>query len=190
MTRLIRWPLLAWVLGLAACTSPGEDPSVGKIGATPTPPLEIATPDWPSDSEIDLTALGRLPKDARLAIDESPVPALVPRDVPLLEAGLITTGEHFYAFSATAGVSNVAVHATRAAHRYDHVEPPMPGNRAIRGTDGFVGRNEGIWSATWMERGVAYSLDLECARLDHELCKSERYLLELVESLAYVGGAR
>jgi hypothetical protein len=45
-----------------------------------------------------------------------------------------------------------------------------------------------IWTASWVEDGVAYALDVECAAAgDDPRCASEAYLLTLVDDLAEVG---
>ena len=145
---------------------------------------------WPGESELDRTALERLPEAARKAVSRAPVPALVPRDEAMLERAVVTTGEHFFAFSATANGINVAVHGTRAAHRYDHLEPGAPGDRDLRGNLGTISRNEGIWSASWVEGGVAYTVDVECARLTDPRCANDDHIVARVDSLAFVGGHR
>jgi hypothetical protein len=52
----------------------------------------------------------------------------------------------------------------------------------------FVGENRRIWTVSWIEHNVAYSLDLECATADDERCADERAALGWADELRYVGG--
>jgi ribose 1,5-bisphosphokinase PhnN len=115
------------------------------------------------------------------------VPALVPRAQSLAGEVFVTSGEHHFAVSANDGRIALSLHASRLF--YDRAVPASQGNRALRGTRALVTENEGIWSASWMEHGVAYTLELECARHDDARCAGDRHLVALAEGLSYVGGA-
>jgi hypothetical protein len=63
----------------------------------------------------------------------------------------------------------------------------------MRTDGGFLTRNEDIWSASWIEHGVAYSFEVECDRRVVPWCDDEAEILGRVESLVLVaakGGAR
>jgi len=145
-------------------------------------------PVWPASS--DIAALrGRLPATLREAIDRSPVPVLVPNDVDwLARARVFTAGPQGpgYSLAAGRGEQHLSVMASRVATLLPHVGHHR-GKHRIRGVDGFVGENEGIHTASWIEHGVAYSAELECAAPDGPECRRE-LLVALVEGLEYVGG--
>ena len=54
---------------------------------------------------------------------------------------------------------------------------------------GFVTVNEGIRTASWMENGAAYSVDVECNDFRDARCQGEDFLLSIVAQLAFVGGS-
>ncbi len=54
---------------------------------------------------------------------------------------------------------------------------------------GFVSINEGIRTASWIENGAAYSVDVECSDVRDARCQSEEFLLSIVAQLTYVGGS-
>lgn len=120
----------------------------------------------------------------RERIARSPVPVLAARG---LESPVVMIESEYYAISAHAGTASIAIQGTRTAHRYEGVAP-VEGNRALRGGRGFVTLNEGIRSASFMENGVAYSVDVECATAGDPKCTSDAFVVNLVDSLVYVGG--
>lgn len=142
---------------------------------------------WPSADAIDPRALDVL-GDARSQLSRSPVPVLAPNgDLRLERPTVIVEGE-YYAITARVTGATISVQGTRAAHRYEGVDP-HPGNRALRKGKGFVTINEGIRSASFVENGAAYTVDVECASASDARCQSDAFVVELVERLAYVGGA-
>ena len=163
--------------------SADPDRPVPSEGATAQ--AEIA---WPEAAAVDRGVRDALPVAARRAVDRSPVPALVPRRAELLASATVLAREQWYAVSARGEGFTVSIHATRMGHRYPSIQPAT-GDRSLRGTKAFVTRNEAIWSASWRERGASYTMDVECADPGAARCADEAFLLELVEDLAYVGGA-
>lgn len=143
------------------------------------------TVTWPDDSELDGASLSKIDPESRGAIHRSRVPVLVPRS--LASSTRVVSTDAFVAASATIGGATVSVHATRIAHRHDSV-PEAQGSHRIRAAHGFVTQNEGIWSASWVEHGAAYAIDVECVEATDARCSSDAYVLELAEDLAYVGG--
>jgi hypothetical protein len=153
---------------------------------------------WPSATSVDERALSSVidaaqssrgidPREIRALIARSPVPVLAPRDLRLGSPTLVVEGEYFALTGRVQGTT-IGLQGTRAAPRYEGVEP-VTGNRDLRGTRGFVSVNEGIRTASWIENGAAYSVDVECADAQDARCQSEAFLLSVVESLAFVGGS-
>jgi hypothetical protein len=166
---------------------PAEEPAPG-AAPVQVAPAEISEIIWPPVERVDRKALEALPDEAQAAVRASHVPVLVPPRPALLAAPTIVAREHWTSFSARTPEITVFVMATRIARRYAHI-PPTRGPRSVRGLPAFVTQNEGIWSATWMENGVSYTLDLECASPEDAACATDALLLEIAGELAYVGGA-
>ena len=141
---------------------------------------------WPSTT-VDAVALAALDADSRAAVARSPVPVLVPRRKELLAVSKVMVEEHWYAFAATSGGVTVSIHATNVVHQYDDIAP-IKGKHTVRGLEGWVTQNEAIWSASWKENNVAYTLDVECAEPTESRCKSDTFVLALASDLVYVGG--
>ena len=70
------------------------------------------------------------------------------------------------------------------------LEVSDPGEALIR--DRFlVTRTHGVVSLSFVDFGVAYSVDVECARPEDDArCTNNDYVLTLAESLAVLGGKR
>ena len=153
---------------------------------------------WPAMSSIDERALVSLSSggsktdgEIRALVSRSPVPVLVPKDLRLASPSLVVEGEYF-ALTGRADGATISLQGTRAAHRYEGVEPTA-GNRELRGASGairgFVSVNEGIRTASWIENGVAYGVDVECADSRDARCQNDDFLLSVVTQLTYVGGS-
>lgn len=187
----VRWPAtFAFAFAAAACNGLQDDARTASEPPPPASRVEIVEPEWPAPGDVDTTALGALPAIARAGVARSPVPALVPRDQPFLATAVVSVGEHFYAFSATSGGINVSIHATRAVHHHPFVEAPPPASRSLRGRPAHVTRNEGIWSASWVEGQVAYNVEAECAHFTDPRCADDGFVVAVTENLAFVGGRR
>lgn len=139
----------------------------------------IQTPKVAPDDAV-LASLGV----TRERVASSPVPVLAARG---LESPVVMVEAEYYAISAHVGTASIAIQGTRTAHSYEGVKP-TEGNRALRGGRGFVTVNEGIRTASFMENGAAYSVDVECASPSDTKCASDAFVVNLVESLVYVGG--
>lgn len=152
---------------------------------------------WPEAAKVDervLAALGRdgakSEREVRSLVARSPVPVLAPKDLVLASPSLVVEGEYF-ALTGRASGATISLQGTRAAHRYEGVEP-VAGNRDLRASGksrGFVSINEGIRTASWIEYGAAYSVDVECSDTRDERCQSDDFLLSVVTQLTYVGGS-
>ena len=136
---------------------------------------------------VDARALEQL-GDARSQLARSPVPVLAPNAEVRLERPTIVVEGEFYSITGRVAGATINIQGTRAAHDYEGVAP-HPGNRALRSGKGFVTENEGIRSASFMENGAAYSVDVECASADDARCKNDGFVVALVNRLVYVGGA-
>ena len=144
--------------------------------------------DWPDDSAIDERALAALSAESRRVVATSPVPVLVlDPSFDLASAVLLSRGA-WYALSLRSPGLTIALSATHLAHEYPEVAPAR-GSHEVRGGRGFVTRNEGIWSVTWIERGASYKLDVECASAADPRCASDAFVRDLAERLVYVGGS-
>ncbi len=169
----------------AACESSTSDRAVATSAET-----NIVTPKvaWPA-AKVDaraFAALGDATRASELA-SRSPVPILAPTSVTF-ERPTFVVGAEFYALTGRVAGATIAIQGTRAAHRYEDV-PPIAGDRTLRGQRGFVSLNESIRTTSWIENGVAYSLDIECAAPADARCAEETFALDVVEHLAFAGGA-
>ena len=142
---------------------------------------------WPDDTQRDDQARERLTAQTRVAVDDAPVPVLIPTGSALVESAVVTSGAHWAAVSMQAEGLHVSLQVSGQAKIYPHIKP-VPATHSVRGLDGFVTRNEGIWVASWIEHGVAYDLELECADQAAPECADRDALMELAESLQFVGG--
>jgi hypothetical protein len=60
-----------------------------------------------------------------------------------------------------------------------------PGKPAgtLRGVPVYVTENEGIKTATWIENGTAYALDIECTSDSDKRCTSPDYVMNVIKGL-------
>lgn len=174
----------------ASVTSPSrseEGPT-----ATTTAMLKPAI-TWPASSAVDERALASLvtasARDAevRAKVSRSPVPVLAPKELRFESSSLVVEGEYFALTGRVAGAM-IVVQGTRAAHRHEEL-PALPGNRDLRGTRGMVSMNEGVRTASWLENGAAYTVDVECSDASDARCQSESFVLSVAGQLTFVGGA-
>jgi hypothetical protein len=186
-------PMAAATVGCNGNTSASrsEDraPAVSTSSVTVRPMVA-----WPATSSIDDRALLSLSRDGsktdgevRALVSRSPVPVLAPKELRLATPSLVVEGEYF-ALTGRADGATISLQGTRAAHRYEGVDP-VAGNRELRAVKGFVSVNEGIRTASWIENGAAYSVDVECADHQDTRCQSDDFLLSIVTQLTYIGGS-
>jgi hypothetical protein len=168
----------------AAPPPPAREPRRGRLLAGER---VLRVPVWPDASRLARAARERLGPDVRDAIGRSPVPVLAPSDPALLATAAVYSQPAGYALSVRAGELSLVVQASRVATLLPHIGH-APGNTRLRGVDGWVSSNDGVRTASWIEHGTAYSLDLECAAPDGPSC-SEPAVRAAVEALVYVGGA-
>ncbi|MCX4246194.1 hypothetical protein [Paraliomyxa miuraensis] len=149
------------------------------------------TVTWPEADTRSVEAYESLDARSREAVDLAPVPVLVPALAEALDERKVMQGPEWAAFwgrrETAESTVTITVNASRMARVYPGVTP-KPGPHTLRGKEAFVSRNEGIWSATWIEHGVAYDLGLECAPVDAPPCDDQAGVEALAEGLVYVGG--
>lgn len=147
-------------------------------------------PVWPPASAIDHALRGRAPAAVLVEVARSPVPVLLPGDPAWLARGALYVPAgpraHGYTFASAVGERHLSVHASRIATLLPHIEPVR--GAPVRGGHGFFSVNEGVRTASWIEHGVAYGLDLECFDPGAADC-DDATLRDLVAGLVYVGGA-
>lgn len=66
--------------------------------------------------------------------------------------------------------------------------PSFERSDTVRGTGAMITETDGIWTASWIEHGVAYVASVECARADEPRCHGKGFIRELVDALVFVGG--
>lgn len=180
--------LLALSLLLAcnvACNGAPSEPAPATVTTAVVVKPQVS---WPASSSIDERALASL-GDARSQLSRSPVPVLAPNaDLAIERPTVIVEGE-YYVITVRNHGATISIQGTRAAHRYEGVAP-HPGNKSLRKGSGFVTVNEGIRSASFIENGVAYTVDVECAEHTDARCTSEAFVTELTNQLVYVGGSK
>ncbi len=178
---------LACALSLSAMACESATPERAVAASADT---NVVTPKitWPAATKVDARAAAALgdAKRANELLGRSPVPVLAPTNVTF-ERPTFVVGSEYYALTGRVAGTTISIQGTRAAHRYDDVAP-VRGDRAIRETQGFVSTNEGIRTASWIENGVAYSVDVECADPTDARCTNEAFALDVIEHLAFAGG--
>ncbi|WP_437925002.1 hypothetical protein WMF37_39145 [Sorangium sp. So ce291] len=177
---------------IAACeqtSSSSETPrdQAAALSAAAAVAPVLTTVTWPPAASIDRSALAALPKTAFHAARTSQVPVLVPSRRELLTAPVIVAKEHWTSFWAKTETLTVSLTMTRLSRKYPSI-PPVRGARSVRGKPAFITANEGIWTASWIENGVSYALDVECAAPESPACASDELVRELAAELVYVGG--
>ena len=205
----MRTPLFAFGIALscaaatAACSSGARNTSASRTDdhapaiATASITVRPAVA-WPAASTIDDGALLSLSKNGaktdgeiRALVSRSPVPVLAPKDLRLTTPTLVVEGEYF-ALTGRVDGATISLQGTRAAHRYEGIDPAT-GNRELRRASGtargFVTTNEGIRTASWIENGAAYSVDVECSETADARCHGDEFLLSVIAQLSYVGGS-
>jgi len=168
-----------------ACESAPPDRTVATSTQT-----TVVTPKvtWPAAAQADARARAALgePKRASELLARSPVPVLAPTSVTF-ERPSFVVGTEYYALTGRVSGTTIAIQGTRAARHYDGIAP-VTGDRSLRGVPGFVSINEGIRTTSWIENGVAYSVDVECQDPGEDRCTSDAFVIDVVEHLAFAGG--
>lgn len=173
MRRLLLLPALLTF----ACEASSSDPLA-------TGAARLEAPRW-NDVRIDAAARALLRDGSRMAADRAPVPVLVPR--ALADKVTVMSEERWAAVHVGHQGQTITLHATSVAFVHPEL-PAMQPTSTVRGAPAWITQNEAIWSASWSEHGVAYTLELECARPDDARCATDATLLRLANDLVAVGG--
>jgi hypothetical protein len=189
-TRALLWSALA--LGLVSCggrdsARPASESTAPKSDAAPATP-QAAAPQWPRAETIDTGARSTLPSSTAGRLQESPVPVLVPNDPRILQRSEAVVLSNQYTLTSKVDDATVSIQASPAppagrGERAIAAPRTQVGNRAV-----FFTENEAIRVATWIENGVAYSAEIECAKAGDPKCRDDSYLRSVVEKLVFVGG--
>ena len=183
LASFILVPALA--VAVTAC-----DPATPDRAVTTSAETNVVTPKvtWPAGTKADARAFAALGEPTRAAelAGRSPVPVLAPTNVTF-ERPTFVVGAEYYALTGRVAGATVAIQGTRAARRHEDIAP-ITGDRLLRGARGFVSVNESIRTTSWIENGVAYSVDIECADPTDKRCVDETFALDIVEHLAFAGG--
>ncbi len=183
--------LCAVLLGSLACSENHE-----RSAQATAPQVKEATVTWPAAQAPDEAALRHFTAEARSRIGKTPLPVLAPAES--LD-GLVFVGED--AFYSVNGHSDrtlpsgetsrltVTVHAARRLYAHDEIPADVP-TVPLRKTRGLSTVNEDIVTVTWIEGGVAYSVDAECSHVADARCQGDAYVRALAGALVFVGGAR
>lgn len=168
--------ILGAAIALVACQNVEEPIANGSA--------TLQTPRW-NDVRIDRVARELLRKGSRIAVDRAPVPVLVPR--ALASKATVMAEEHWAAVHIGHDATTITVHATDVAFLAPELPPAQPTD-TVRGAPAWITENEGIRSAAWTEHGIAYTLEIECARPDDARCADDTLLRSLANDLVVVGG--
>lgn len=184
-------PLSVLVLSTLGC-SEKHDPSA----RTTAPLVKEATVTWPAAAAVDEAALRRFSAEGRARIGKTPLPVLAPAE-PLDD--LVFVGEDaFYSVNGHRDATlpsgetsrlTITVHAARRLYAHDEIPADVP-TVPLRKTRGLSTVNEDIVTVTWIEGGVAYSVDAECSNVADARCQGDGYVRALADALVFVGGAR
>lgn len=150
-------------------------------------------PQWPAITSEGQAVRGRAPAAVLAAVARSPVPVLVPSDPAWLARASVYVPDDprafGYALASTLGDADgerhLSVQASRLATLLPHIGPHR--GSPVRSGQGWFSVNEGVRTASWIEHGVAYSVDLECFDPEAPSC-DDAALRELVAGLVHVGG--
>jgi hypothetical protein len=153
-------------------------PASGGSTSTQTPP------------QIDQKVAASLPASVRQGIAQSPVRVLVPNVGQLLASSQLSIGNGFYSIHAQADGLTVVIQGSPVTPQTPSIVKEAPASSLIAGRRVFLSLNEGIRTASWVESSAAYSMDLECAKVQDSRCSSEDYLRGLISGLAFVGGGK
>ena len=192
--RVVALASLASLASLAGCSEERAPApaAVPPVSAGPLARTAIAFPDGPPDE----AALAALPRAEAAKVAAAPVPVWVPRGT--FSEVRVVAEPGFYAYFGVANATlpdgrvsraTVSVQGTRFAHEHPEFPRDVTTHR-MRGARGLFTMNEGIVTTTWVEGGASYSVDVECSVAGDPRCKDERFVLELTDGLAFVGGRR
>ena len=143
------------------------------------------TPEWPVAGDPDTVVQPELSAQTRRAISVISAPVLLPLSDPWSGTlRVIPLGDEGYSLQARAGRSKLILQASGIARLYEDL-PGDRGSSKIRGLPGHLTENEGILSASWIERGTSYIANLECGAPEADECSPVGFL-RLLDTLVFV----
>lgn len=189
--------LLGVSLVLAGCVSdpPGAVDEAPREELPYAPPSDLAVNDLALSRDPAVTALG---PESRASLERSTVPMLV-LPAPYAGGSLVMVGPTWTALSYQGDGITITLQATGHWHdmldQGELLEIPSPTSR-VRQQPAWETVNELIRSLAWNERGpggdeVAYALEIECARPEHDArCTESTFLATVAHQLvdAHVTG--
>lgn len=144
----------------------------------------------PPPPALDQKTRDAMPARARQQIDAAPVRVLVPIDPQVLQRAEVTTGNGFYSISARTDDVTVVVQGSPITPTTSRLDVVPPAGRSVGNRRVYTTVNEGIRTASWVENGVAYAIDVECSKAGDARCASDEWMIGLIAKLAYVGGGK
>ncbi len=190
-------------VGLAGCASVDAPDATPREGAAQVDAWKAAAPSrgqmiraervarvvqWPAVDAVDAQLVAGLEPELAQAVAAAPLPVLLPSALPLQRAKLMH-GTDWWALWAQHDGITLTLNASGSARVYPHLRGAR-NPHTVRGVEGLVTQNESVWSAAWVEHGVAYMLGIECADPTMPACSDDARVRELTESLVFVGGRR
>lgn len=145
------------------------------------------TVEWPDEAELDRSTFALLPAELQDRISVAPGPVLAPSDPRWLDEPAFFVGETWATLVTKHADVTLDLSLSTQATLVPGLRPEMPPGM-IRGVPGTLTQNEGIWSVSWIEYGVAYALEIGCATPGRGICADDRGIIALAESLVLVGG--
>ncbi|MBA2665000.1 MAG: hypothetical protein H0U74_22120 [Bradymonadaceae bacterium] len=172
-------------------TGAADRPAVKLERDDVAPSAEVQTIDWAEAASYRQIERSRLSEEQLAAVDDAPVPVMLPDADPYLAAAIIMAGPHWFAASIALEHHGVSINGTRMAF----VVPGVSGARKEPlplANDHVLTRVSGIVSLSFQAFGAAYLIDVECASpFQDKRCTEDAYVLGLAESLSVVlGGER
>lgn len=163
-----------------------EETPTSRPQPKPSPPQFNAKVDWEAARLHRRIPAPSLPHALRVALQDAPVPALAPSTPQMLALGKPTRGPTWYALSVPLPDHTVFVSGNRMETRVPGISEtvsPLPDFETR------ITRSRGIVSASFHAFGVAYVVEVECAKpFEDTRCTQDDYVRSLVADLAVAGG--
>jgi hypothetical protein len=151
----------------------GSQPSTDKA-----PPQ--AAPQQTAAPQVDRAAVAMMPSAAQAALASVEVPVLAPNDQEVLQRAQIIPGNRYYSLTSRTPELTVTVQGSPLDRDTPSLVKAPVAPRVVGQRQVTTSVSEGIRFATWVERGVAYSIDIECSKPSDTRCAAEDYVLSLV----------
>lgn len=131
-----------------------------------------------------------LPKAATQRLGTIDLPVLLPASAELLSTLVLTSGNNWYAASMRGADYGVSLHATRVRFSRPQQAPPATPTVGKLAKELTVDREELIAGVSFNRFGVAYRLEVDCARPSTDpRCNKDDFILGLVGALRFAGGS-